>query len=351
MKTLPLKYTLVALLAIQVTGYAINGEAAANIEVIEQKAILTIDDGDFVHPTFSPDGRYLAYSKVIVEDSTELTEIYLHDFESGKTRQLLDADSSRDYSTYKAYIYRLEWISSQRLLAYVSDGDVGTSLIEYDVITGNIVNTRFHDSEAAWFEQVSQWQQSINPLPPWKPSVIRTAFENSAQLGDSSFLIQPFHAGVEPNIYRITSSGELTQVRSATDSPGALGGAIQFNHSLLFIQGESSGGRSKQANLLLYDKDTIKILDSITTTTDPRLKALFSDQSRALFFVSTSRSYEINPGKLYQYSSSGLTEWLAPGMLYDISSSSANRMLALVFWQDNRRVIEVHSIDRLTPTK
>lgn len=318
------------------------------VDIIPGEAILRIDDGDFVHPTFSPNGALLAYSKVIVENQTELTEVYLHEFSSGKTRQLLDATNSRNYATYKAFIYRLEWISNQRLRAYVSDGDVDTTLVEFDVMTGSVVDTRDGDLEMYWYEKANRWMQSVEPLPAWEPEVLRTAFENGMQLADGSFLIQPQYSGVEADIYRLTTDGKLTQIRSAAEpSAGALGGALQYNESLLFIQAESSGGHSKRAELLRYDNDEIEILASMATTTEPRLKPLFSDQSIALFFVSTARTYEINPGKLYAYSASGLTEWLAPGMLYDVVASATNKMLALVFWQNEHRVIEIYSVDNL----
>jgi len=39
-----------------------------------------------VHPTFSPDEKRLAYSKVVIEDDIELTEVYVYEFASNTTR-------------------------------------------------------------------------------------------------------------------------------------------------------------------------------------------------------------------------------------------------------------------------
>ena len=39
--------------------------------------VATIDNGDFVHPTFSPDGKVLAYSNVLMKGDFENTEIFL----------------------------------------------------------------------------------------------------------------------------------------------------------------------------------------------------------------------------------------------------------------------------------
>ena len=39
-----------------------------------------------MHPTFSPDEKRLAYSKVVIEDNIELTEVYVYEFASNTTR-------------------------------------------------------------------------------------------------------------------------------------------------------------------------------------------------------------------------------------------------------------------------
>ena len=48
------------------------------------------------------------------------------------------------------------------------------------------------------------------------------------------------------------------------------------------------------------------------------------------------------------YSAAGLQQWQAPGELYDVEIDSKGENLALVFWQDNRRVIEVRKIGKST---
>src|SRR5687767_390434 len=48
-------------------------------------AIVTIiKDGDIVHPTFSPDGKILAYANVLLKGEFENTEVVLHDLSTNK---------------------------------------------------------------------------------------------------------------------------------------------------------------------------------------------------------------------------------------------------------------------------
>lgn len=313
--------------------------------LISNKIIARIDDGDFMHPVFSPDGKRLAYAKVVVRDNTELTEVYVRELASGKTWRLLDATTSVKYATYKAFVNRLDWISNDRLVALISDGDVDSTQVEFDVGARHIVADRASDGESAWYAQIDEWMQSVKQLPPWEPAVVRNAFENGVRLQDGSFLIQPFYADVTPNVFHITPQGRVTQLTHLPEtSVGALCGALLLNDTLLFMLSDSRLGNSRSADLLRFQNGQVEKLGSLATFTEPELTPLHMDNARALFFVTTGYSYERNPGVLYSYSSEGLREWSAPGPLYDVASASNSDILALVFWQDERRVIEIREL-------
>ena len=97
--------------------------------IVSDSVISRIDNGDSVLPAFSPDGKQLAYVRAIVKRQTELTEVYVRDLSSGADWLLLGAETARKYAVYKAFVYNLEWASNDRLVASVSDGDVGTTLV------------------------------------------------------------------------------------------------------------------------------------------------------------------------------------------------------------------------------
>jgi hypothetical protein len=320
-------------------------QPVSDASIIGNKIIARINDGDFVNPAFSPDGKRLAYAKVVVQDGTELTEVYVYEFASEKTWRLLDATTSSNYATYKAFVYRLDWASNDRLVASISDGDVDSTLVEFDVGTRRIVESSAGDAERAWYAEIDQWIQSVQKLPSWGPVVVRNAFENGVKLQDGSFLIQPFYAGVTPNVFRITPEGRLTQLtRLSETSLNALCGALQLNDTLLFMLAESRLGNSRSADLLRYTDGQIEKVGSIDTLTEPELKPLHVDHKRALFFVTTGYPYQRSAGILYAYSSAGLREWPAPGPLHDVVAASENNLIALVFWQDDRRVIEIRTL-------
>jgi len=187
--------------------------------------------------------------------------------------------------------------------------------------------------------------QSLTKLPPWESAVVRNAFENGVGLHNGSFLIQPFYADVTPDVFHITPQGQLTQLTHLPEtSVSALCGAVQMNDTLLFMLSDSRLGNSRSADLLRYQDGRVEKLGAIATMTEPELKPLNVDHKRALFFVTTGYSYQRSPGALYAYSSTGLREWSAPGPLYDVVGTRTSNLLALVFWKDDRRVIEVREL-------
>ena len=138
------------------------------------------------------------------------------------------------------------------------------------------------------------------------------------------------------------------RLRLALAALNSLCGGLEFNGSILYLLAESSAGNSRQAELFHYDSGQTKTLASIATMTEPDLRELHVDNTKALFFISTGYSYQRSPGALFMYSAAGLHQWQAPGELYDVEIDSTGENLALVFWQDNRRVIEVRKIGKST---
>lgn len=332
-----------AFLALQPASFA---NPVLDASIVSDRIIVRIDDGDFVHPAFSPDGQRLAYAGTIVRNKTELTEVFIRDLDSGATWRLLDADTSRKYAVYKAFIYKLEWASDTRLIASVSDGDVGTVLVEFDVDAQRIINERGdYDSEAAWYADIDKRMRLVKPLPGWDPDVLRNAFENSIELEDGSFLIQPQYAGVAPDVFHITRQGQLTQLtRLDRDAYNALCGGLLVGDSVLFLLANSRTGNSRTADLLRYRKGRIEKLDTISTLTEPQLHRLDTARAHAVFFVSTGYAYQRSPGKLYEYRSGTLRTWPSPGPLHTVAIDSVGRKLSLVMWDSDRRIIEVREM-------
>lgn len=314
--------------------------------IVSNGVISRIDNGDSLLPVFSPNGKQLAYVRTIIQRQTELTEVRVRDLSTGADWLLLDADTARKYAVYKAFVYKLEWTSSDRLVASVSDGDVGTTLVEFDVAARRIIDARQdEDLEAAWYAEIERRMRTVAQLPDWNRPVVENAFQNSVELQDGSFLIQPQYAGVAPDVFHITQQGRLTRLtRLDKNAYNALCGGLLVGDSLLFLLADSRTGNSRKASLLRYRNERIEKMTSVATLTEPELIPLHVRQSRALFFVSTGYPYQRSPGVLYDYASGQLRSWPAPNILHGATADSSGRKLSLVMWENDRRVIEVREI-------
>src|SRR5688572_28431646 len=84
--------------------------APAVREVQLSKVVLAeFKNGDFVHPTFSPDGKVLARSRVIVRREFESTDVLLFDLSTRKDSVLLDSKRAESYATYKVFVSGMSW--------------------------------------------------------------------------------------------------------------------------------------------------------------------------------------------------------------------------------------------------
>ena len=104
--------------------------------------IKVISDGDFIHPTLSPDGRYLAVSRVIVtklkNGFLKLTDIRIYDLPGGTYRTFLTTAQSKKFASYSAFVIAIRWKSNNRFIADISDGDVDSTEVTFNVVRGKV---------------------------------------------------------------------------------------------------------------------------------------------------------------------------------------------------------------------
>jgi hypothetical protein len=77
--------------------------------------IVTIQGKDLVHPTLSPDGKFLAYAEVIVENKRENTAVRILNLETKKSFLLISPKEAAKYKVYKSFVSSMEWSQIDRL--------------------------------------------------------------------------------------------------------------------------------------------------------------------------------------------------------------------------------------------
>jgi hypothetical protein len=106
--------------------------------------VVTIKNGDFVYPTFSPDAKRLAYSRVIRRKDFESTEVLLYDLNTHKQSVLLNSKKAETYATYKVFVSGMQWQSKNHLQVSVGDGDVGGTDLIFDPVTRKLLKETNH---------------------------------------------------------------------------------------------------------------------------------------------------------------------------------------------------------------
>lgn len=174
---------------------AVQGRAPASPSLIGKRpvagaVVASIDDGDFVYPRFSPDGRKLAYVSVTVAEGIELDEVILFDIASRRKRKLIDARAAKKYATYSASVVSMEWTGRHRLHVAMSDGDVDSEHLTFNTINGRVVDRRHTSDDDTRDRSASVWMTSAQLLARRKAIV---AFgPEIADALDSSLLTSGF---------------------------------------------------------------------------------------------------------------------------------------------------------------
>ena len=178
---------------------------------ISNKTIATFRSGDFVHPTFSPDGKTRRPSSV----RRDLRIRSPLDTDNRKTSVLFDSKRAEKYATYKAFVADMSWRSPKRLEVVVSDGDVDSTRLIFDPYTRRLLRERHEGYDEAEAEPMSPMykktrQQAVSLFPAFPPDVLDNALMNSALvIPDKGIVLQKHYAGHDNNIWFLDFQSKL----------------------------------------------------------------------------------------------------------------------------------------------
>jgi hypothetical protein len=137
------------LLAISVCNCLhINAVSIAANSITSQersKTIANIQGKDLVHPTLSPDGKFLAYSEVIVANKRENTAVRILNLATKQSFLLISPQVAAKYRTYSSFVSSMDWHRSDRLEVTIGDGDVGSSILTFDPLQRKLLSVRHEE--------------------------------------------------------------------------------------------------------------------------------------------------------------------------------------------------------------
>jgi len=314
---------------------------------ISGKAIATIKTGDFLHPTFSPNGKVLAYSKVLLQGDFENTEVLLYDLGSRKTSLLLDSKRAANYGTYKAFVAEMDWKSQRRLEVLLGDGDVDSTRLIFDPYNRELLrewHEGFDEPEAQPMSPAHQSaeQQVLSLFPAFPREVLDNALRSTALvIPNQGIVLQKNYAGHDNNIWFLDFQNRSIKslIDLSENFPRAFNGGLSFNSSILILL-----SHEQKSYLFLYRDGNIRGLAEVNSTGFSQLEVKDLSASKVIFLVRTHATYERGDNPLFILQGEQLFRVKEYTELYDAAVDRTGQRIAYCYWEGDQRHIVVKEL-------
>lgn len=303
------------------------------------KLLVTLEDGDYVLPHFSPDSRYLAFAHIVMQENTELTEIQALDLKTLKVITLLDAKGSREFAVYKGFVTGFSWKDATTLKAGISDGDVNGVDLIFDVAAGKLIEKKPFSLADAPGREASPPDLST-AFPSIPPPVLANALTSGFKVGDKKYIVQKNYWKQDNHIWQLDAGSR--QITKLVDIPDAwiysLRGAFASGNAIILLV-----AYGPEAWLARYLGDKLELLYRfpVKNYQQTGLRVEHTRGERVLFQVSSGAEYEKRENLLFVYDTSGLKKVREAAPLHDLDVDNTGRLLGLSQWKGNHRRLVV----------
>jgi hypothetical protein len=309
--------------------------------------VTTINNGDFVHPTFSPNGKVLAYSNVLVKGDFENTEVFLHDLRTNRRSILLNSRKAATYATYKAFVSEMKWTSAKRLEVRVSDGDVDSTKLLFDPQRRRLLKERFEgedEFETRSLSPVEQkaYQQARFLFPSFPQEVLENALRSTALvIPDRGIVLQKNYANSDDNVWFLDFQSKSVRalINVPGDSVNAFNGGVVFKSAIVLAL-----SRGMKTYLFLYRDGKISRLGEFNSSGFSWIEVKHVSSSRVIFLLRTQGTPDPGNNPLLVFDGSRLHRIREYPELYDVAVDPAGRRIAYCYWAGDKRHIVVKEL-------
>ena len=317
---------------------------------ISGKQLAAIKTGDYVHPTFSPDGKVLAYSKVIVKKDFENTEVLLYNLGTRRTSVLLNSQRARKYGTYKAYVSDMSWPSPRRLGVVISDGDVDSTRLTFDPITRRLLRERHESADDPITERPlsplhkQARQQAVTLFPDFPRNVLdnELSSDSALVLPGQGIVLQKNYAGHDSDVWFLDFKGK--SVKHLLDLPEdairAFRGGVSFESSIIIAVAHRSS-----TSLFLYRDGKVKPLREIKSPGYSWIEIKHRSSEGVVFLVKTHGTAEKGDNPLFIFNGDRLLQVKEYPELYDAAIDAGGQQIAYCYWEGERRHIVIKELN------
>jgi hypothetical protein len=352
--------------AVGPVGNASNGGTVSLLPPISVsiagRTLATIDDGDVMNPTFSPDDRFLAYSVVIVENGMSKTAVRIFDLRSRKVVTTIEGAAINVRDEINNSTIDIKWPQANRLIVRVGNGDDAIATLTFDPQTRQQISRSIEIGgdenpvrEREKAALIATWQREIIALAPRVDrGALKVALENESQriiagkkavlfgrLFDNEYNVWSFD--VEKQVVRkfIVSKREFTDRSYLYPAIGTPPDALFFTVN---TPGE---GETLQTRYLVHKNgDFQEIITPAGVPNAATLKVVRSTPQRTILLgYPDFGDREVNH-PLYLWENNLLSASRDAANLTDASTSHRGDWIALCFWQNGKRQIAIRELLR-----
>jgi hypothetical protein len=315
---------------------------------ISRAVVASIKNGDFVHPTFSPDGRILACAKVLLQGDFENTEVLLNDLSTRKHSVLLDSRRAETYATYKASVTGMAWRSPKRLEVLVSDGDVDLTRLIFDPYSRKLLRTRAEGLDETAVQPMppiyqKAYEQAQSLFPSFPRDVLVHALRDTALvIPGQGIVLQKNYAGHDDNVWFLDFQNKSVKalISLSADSARSFNGGVSFKSSIIMLL---SG--DPKAYLFLYRDGKIKALAGLNSTGFSQIEVKHVSSSKVIFLIRSHAAYERGDNPLFMFDGERLLRIKEYAELYDADVDARGRQIAYCYWVGDKRHIVVKEMN------
>jgi len=317
-------------------------QSAIKKEPLKAKLVRRLDQGDTLHPTFSPDGRYIAFTRVVIRNDTELAETGYLDLRTGKSVILLGADSTSKLSVYKAFVYNIRWLDTYRVEFSISDGDVDSTIVTFEIPSNKMVAQRASgaDEEAmAKPEHLALAKQYAEVFPEIR-DYLPDMFRQAVNVAPGRWVFQKNYANQDDHVWLVDAKANTHRVLVKLPEEGwhyGLRHAISRGNDLVLVL-----AREGSVYLVLVDSKLARIVDRFPVENYQSVYAVQAGNTQNRYFtVHTDHVRTRQPARLYRWDKRGVQRMETGKEIIEADVSKDGKLAALVSWQGDKRVVEV----------
>jgi hypothetical protein len=320
---------------------------------VTKKTIADIRDGDYVLPKFSPNGRFLAYARVLsaqdeLGKNFENTEILLFDTVAQRRTVLLAANQARNYAVYQSFVIEINWLGDTRLQVVLGDGDIGASFLTFNILSGKVVKTDYREEGAGSLPFPGAEQQAfdraISLFPRFDRGVLKDVLKNSSLvLSNKGIIYQKNYPGQDNHIWLLDFSKKSKRclLKMPAKSDYAIKGGFAFGEELLLLL---EYGAASVARMYRYQKGSLAMIGEYHRPENPSLIVLHSSAAGVFFMVKLFRTYNESDNPLYFYNGKKLYIINDCRDLCDVAIDRQGQNIAFCYWRDHQRWIKVKEL-------